>query len=134
MAAGRPAGYNDGLGAELIALMRRGFSLTASAAKLGFHRQTFYDWEKKHPAFSDDIKKARGLRLYKLEKDLLEARDGPKVTSRIFALKNADAQEWRDVVRQEHTGAVRVEESPGEIINRELTRLTVVGGTEAGTK
>lgn len=98
----RPQEYSSILGNELIELMASGLSLTAAAAELGFHRQTMYDWENKHPEFSDAIKLARGKRVLKLERDMLGAVDGPVVTARIFALKNADPKEWRD--RQEITG------------------------------
>lgn len=93
----------------MIALMEQGFSLTAAAAKIGHHRDTIYEWAKKHPEFSDAIKLARGLRVFKLEADLLSAKDGPNVTSRIFALKNADATEWRDKHDVEHSGNMTVQ-------------------------
>lgn len=46
--------------------------------------------------FLDSVKGGKGLRLFKLEGDLLLAPDGPTVTGRIFALKNADPAEWSD--------------------------------------
>lgn len=102
---GRPTDYYDGLGDDMIALMKDGYSLTASAATLGFHRRRIYDWEEKHPEFAHAIKIARGLRLHKLETDLLAAKDAPTVTSRIFALKNADAEEWREKISVDNTSS-----------------------------
>jgi hypothetical protein len=94
--SGRPSEYSESYGNELIELMAEGLSITAAAAELGFHRDTIYDWAEKYPIFSDALKRARGKRVLKLERDLLGAADGPTVTSRIFALKNADPGEWRD--------------------------------------
>lgn len=96
MAGGRPTLYKPNYGEEMISLMAMGLSLTAAAAELGFHRDTIYAWEAAHPEFSDALKLARGKRVLSLERGLLEAKDGPTVTSRIFALKNADREEWRD--------------------------------------
>lgn len=96
MPAGRPTLYKPEYGEEMISLMAAGLSLTAAAADLGFHRDTIYTWEATHPEFSDALKLARGKRVLSLERGLLEAKDGPTVTSRIFALKNADREEWRD--------------------------------------
>jgi transposase-like protein len=96
MAGGRPTDYTPELGEQLIAIMRQGYSITAAAAQLGFHRDTIYEWASVHPEFSDALKQGRGLRVFKLETDLLSAPDGPTVTARIFALKNAAPDEWRD--------------------------------------
>lgn len=99
---GRPSKYSPAYCNEIIELMGQGLSLTAAAAEIGIHRDTVYDWEKEIPEFSDAIKLARGKRTLKLERDLLSAPDGPTVTSRIFALKNAAPDEWRD--KQEVSG------------------------------
>ena len=102
---GRPTEYRPEFGEQLVELMATGLSLSASAASLGFHRQRAYEWAEKHPEFADNITHARGRRLLKLEQDLLDSGlPGPAITARIFALKNADAEEWRDKVVSEHTG------------------------------
>jgi len=103
---GRPTKYDDSLCARIIELMAEGLSLTAAAADLDIHRETAYAWERdgNHPDFADALKLARGKRTLKLERDLLKASDGPTVTSRIFALKNACADEWRDKHEHEHGG------------------------------
>lgn len=104
MAAGQPTKYREEYGREIIELMGTGLSLTAAAADLGFHRDTIYEWEKVHPEFSDAVKLARAKRVLSLERGLLTEDSGPRVTARIFALKNADPHEWRDKVTTEHTG------------------------------
>lgn len=105
---GRPTDYVPEMGEKLLGYMSKGFSITAAAAAIGHHKDTIYEWAKKHPEFSDALKLGRGSRVLKLEHDLLAAKDGPNVTSRIFALKNADPSEWRDKHDVEHSGNVTV--------------------------
>lgn len=76
--------------------MRQGFSKTAAAGAIGVDRDTFLNWAKEHPAFFGAVKRGEAARTHKLETDLLLAPDGPNVTSRIFALKNAAPEEWKD--------------------------------------
>ena len=129
---GRPSKYKDTFGEEIISLMATGLSMTASAAELGFHRDRLYEWEKEHEEFRDCLKLARGKRVLKLEKDLLTAKDGPTVTSRIFALKNADNVEWRE--KQEITGkdgAPLVPEGDDRAVARAILSL-LRSGANAG--
>lgn len=104
MPVGRPSKYEPGMGARLQAKMAEGYSLTAAAASIGVHRDTANAWAKQHPEFAEAMKLGKAGRLLKLEGDLLTAKDGPTVTSRIFALKCADASEWCDRQTIEHTG------------------------------
>ena len=84
--------------------MGDGFSLTAFAGSIGVSRETVYEWERSIPAFSDAIKRARAGRVFALEKQLLSGDNGPSVTARIFALKNASPEEWREKQAVELTG------------------------------
>lgn len=102
MPAGRPTDYTPELGERVLELMSQGLSLAAAAAELDVHRQRVYEWEAKYPEFADTIKLARGKRQRFLEKRLLDAKDGPIVTSSIFALKNAAPDDWRDKTEVEH--------------------------------
>lgn len=103
MAGGRPSEYREAYCAEVINLMGAGLSMTAAAAELGFHRETFLYWADKFPEFSDALKLAKGKRTAFLERQLLQEDSGPRVTARIFALKNAAPEEWRDRVEQDVT-------------------------------
>jgi len=94
--AGRPTEFKEAYGEEILSLMSEGLSLAASAAELGIHRQRVYEWVEKHPAFADTIKLAMSKRQAFLERRLLTADAGPVVTSTIFALKNAAADDWRE--------------------------------------
>lgn len=102
MTAGRPTDYTPKLGAEILNLMSEGLSLAAAAADLGIHRQRVYDWETRHPEFADTIKLARSKRQLFLERRLLTSSAAPVITSTIFALKNAAANDWREKHEVEH--------------------------------
>lgn len=99
MTAGRPTDFKETFGEEILNLMTEGLSLAAAAAELGIHRQRVYEWVDRHPEFADTVKLAMSKRQLFLERRLLKADAGPVVTSTIFALKNAGAEDWRD--RQE---------------------------------
>lgn len=103
MPAGRPTDFTPELGEQILALMADGLSLAAAAAELGVHRQRVYEWEERHPEFADTVKLARSKRQLFLERRLLSAKDGPVVTSSIFALKNAGAEDWRDKQEFDHS-------------------------------
>ena len=104
MAMGRPSKYDPRFCDEVEDLMRQGFSKTAAAGAIGVDRDTFLNWAKEHPDFFGAVKRGEAARTHKLETDLLLAPDGPNVTSRIFALKNAAPEEWRDKITHEGTG------------------------------
>lgn len=74
--------------------MSKGFSKTAAAGSLGVSRERLLRWAEANPEFHDAIKDGEAGRVFRLEQDLLSAETGPQVTSRIFALKNADREEW----------------------------------------
>jgi hypothetical protein len=102
---GRPTGYNEHMGREVLSLMASGLSLTASMAELGFSRQTAYEWIGRHPEFSDAVKIGQAKRQLFLERRLLSAEQGPVVTSSIFALKNTGTGDWRDKQEVDHTSS-----------------------------
>lgn len=96
MPAGRPSEYKPEYCDVLYEHMREGYSKTAAAGLMGICRQTIHNWADAHPEFLDAVKRGEAARTAFLERDLLLAKDGPKVTSRIFALKNAAPEEWKD--------------------------------------
>jgi hypothetical protein len=104
MPAGRPTDWTPTLGNEILALMSTGLSLAAAAAELGIHRQRVYEWVERHEEFADTVKLAMAKRQLFLERRLLSAEVGPVVTSTIFALKNAGAEDWREKNEVEHSG------------------------------
>lgn len=104
MAGGRPSEYKPAYCDEIVGLMSTGLSLTAAMGELGFHRNTALLWAEAHPEFMCAIEKGQAKRTLYLERSMLESDIGPRVTARIFALKNAAPDEWREKVTQEHTG------------------------------
>lgn len=56
---GRPTKYDPKYCDEIVEFMSDGSSLTGFAAHIMVTRETVYEWERKHPDFSDAIKVAR---------------------------------------------------------------------------
>ena len=87
-------GYKPARAFEIISIMAGGYSVTAAAGKMGEHRDKINQWAKQHPEFADAVKRGEAVRLWKLETDLLRARNSRVVRARIFMLKHADPVEW----------------------------------------
>ena len=124
----------------IIELMGAGFTKVAAAGKIGVSKQTLLNWAKENDEFFDALKVAEAARLAKLETDLLEAPDGPTVTARIFALKNAEPEEWRNETRLELTGKaggpIEVEETvrtDADDFVSAMVRLAAAGVAEGET-
>ncbi len=83
--------------------MATGLSLTAFAGGIGVSRETVNNWQHEHPEFLDAVKAAKAARTRALEMQMLSFENGPAVTARIFALKNADPDEWREKQHIEHS-------------------------------
>jgi hypothetical protein len=109
---GRPTKYRSAYCDEVIAAGQEGLSLTAFAGIIGVCRDTISEWVNTHPDFSVACKKAAAKRVEYLERTLLSADVGPRVTARIFALKNAAPAEWKDKHEIEHSGGVSVTSQP----------------------
>jgi len=61
-----------------------------------------------HREFSDAVSRARMTRVAALEVKLLRSRKGAETTASIFALRNADPSEWRDVRSVQHDHNVTI--------------------------
>jgi hypothetical protein len=108
MGAGRPSKFRTAYCDEVIAAGEEGLSLTAFAGTIGVSRDTVNEWTRAHPEFSDAIKIHQAKRTAYLERTLLSSDQGPRVTARIFALKNADPENWKDKQDVEHSGHINV--------------------------
>jgi len=104
-AGGRPSKFQPAYCDEVIAIMATGLSLTAFAGDIGVARSTINEWMDTYPEFSEAVKVAKAKRTAALERSMLSSENGPQVTSRIFALKNADPEEWREKQTVEHTAS-----------------------------
>lgn len=115
----------------LQAWARDGFTDEQIATKIGISKQTFYDWKKKYPDFSDSLKKGKEIVDIQVENALLKralgyeyveyseecSEDGikkkktvkhviPDTTAQIFWLKNRRADLWRDKRDLEMSGNI----------------------------
>lgn len=100
---GRPSKYKPVYCNEVIETMATGLSLTAFAGVIGVSRDTVNAWQHEYPEFSDAVKTAKAKRTMTLERQMLAMENGPAVTARIFALKNAAPEEWREKQHIEHS-------------------------------
>jgi uncharacterized protein YdbL (DUF1318 family) len=94
--------------------MEQGFSLTAFAGSIRVAKDTVYEWIKVHPQFSDAVARARVARVSALEAKLLRSRKGAETSAAIFALRNADPTEWRDIKHTEHAQTQHVNQLTDE--------------------
>lgn len=108
MTAGRPTTYLPEYCDKIVECMGRGLSKTAFAGEIGVCRETIMNWSKEHPEFLGAVKRAEAARVLFLEQRLIDGETGARVTSHIFALKNADPDEWRDKTEREHSGTMAV--------------------------
>lgn len=106
MSAGRPTKFNPAYCQEVIAVMGDGLSLTAFAGEIGVARSTINEWMSEYAEFSEAVKIGQGKRTAYLERGLLSEEVGPRITARIFALKNAAPDEWKDKREVEHSGGI----------------------------
>jgi transposase len=56
LAGGRPSKYNKKHCKTVLDLMKKGESVVACCAELSISRETFYQWVKEYPEFSDTYK------------------------------------------------------------------------------
>lgn len=61
MAGGRPSKYDPAVCEQVLAWGAEGKSKTWMAAKLGVNKDTLYEWERTHQAFSDALSRAMAL-------------------------------------------------------------------------
>jgi uncharacterized protein YpmS len=94
----------------VIAAGDEGLSLTAFAGTINVARSTINEWMKEHEEFSEAVKIHQAKRTAYLERTLLSSDQGPRVTARIFALKNADPENWKDKHEIEHSGSLDIAE------------------------
>ena len=127
---GRPTKYKDEYPEMLIEHMATGLSYESFAGEVGVCKDTLYEWEKVHPAFSDSKKigfernrcfwEKQGVRGLWDEKEyddngkLMSARS-MNSTVWVFNMKNRFPKEWRDKQEVESTvsGSLELVGLPG---------------------
>lgn len=106
---GRPSDYRPEYCDKVIEAMANGVSLTGFAGLIGQARETIYRWMQEHREFSDACSRAKAARVLWWEQKLMRSRKGAETTASIFALRNADPIEWKDLKSVQHDHSVRVE-------------------------
>jgi hypothetical protein len=81
----------------VIDIMSQGYSISAFAGSIGHGKATVYSWITEYPDFAEAVEQARSARTKFLENKLLAADKMCQASVSIFALKNADPDEWREV-------------------------------------
>ncbi len=77
---------------------REGLTDIQIAENLGISKDTFYEYKKRYPDFSDSLKKGKEIIDYEVENALLKnALDG-NITAQIFWLKNRRPDKWKDKI------------------------------------
>jgi hypothetical protein len=99
---GRPSLYREEYCERVIQEMAQGVSLTGFAGKIGVSKDAIYDWIREHSEFSHAVSRAKAARVLWWEEKLMRARYGAQASASIFALRNADPSEWRDVRNVQH--------------------------------
>jgi hypothetical protein len=94
---GRPSDYRQEYCQQVMDYMAKGYSLSAFAGSIKQSRDTMYEWMGTHPEFSDAVTRARAMRLVPWEERLMTVEKSGEVAATIFALKNTDPEEWREV-------------------------------------
>jgi hypothetical protein len=107
---GRPSSYRREFCQRVIDLMTQGRSLDGCASILGVHPDSLYEWQKRHPEFSDAVQVGRAAATAFWESRLLDvAQGGPGNAQAIqWALRNRSraATGWDHVHKKmELTGA-----------------------------
>jgi hypothetical protein len=100
---GRPSEYRPEYCEAVVASMAQGLSLSAFCGSIGKSKDQVYSWITLHSEFSNAVARARSKRVLWLEQKLLRSRKGAETSAAIFALRNADPTEWRDLKHTETT-------------------------------
>jgi transposase-like protein len=84
------------------AARKHGVSLTGFAGIIEVSRESVYKWMTQHREFADAVSRAKPVRTLWWELKLGRSRKGAETMASIFALKNVQPDEWRDVKYQQH--------------------------------
>src|SRR5215471_7164651 len=94
---GRPSTYRPEYCQAVVEFMAKGKSLSAFAGSIRRSRVQVYEWISLYPDFAEAVEVGRAARLVPWEDKLLSSEKSGEVAATIFALKNSDPEEWREV-------------------------------------
>lgn len=75
---------------------RDGLTDEQIAENLGISKDTFYQYKKKYPDFSDSIKKGKEVVDFEVENALLQNALNGNITAQIFWLSNRKPKQWKN--------------------------------------
>jgi hypothetical protein len=90
MARGRPTIFSDEYCQQIINLMSQGRSLDGCAVLIGVHPDTLYEWQRRHPEFSEAVRAGRAAATTFWETRLLAVGNGEAGNAQLiqWALRN----------------------------------------------
>jgi hypothetical protein len=145
---GRKSLYDPAMNPQVKEWSKQGLIDTEIAKLLGIGKSTFYEWQNKHPEFSDALKEGKQIADMEVEQELwgkchgqmiIERkekvlRDGTIVTVQeerfvpasdtaiIFWLKNRKPEMWREKQQIEHSGSMDISVSVSHLTDDELEK------------
>ena len=109
MERGRPTKYTKDIAETLADQFKDGQSVIEVCGQIGITKDTFYEWVKKYPDFSDSYKKGLELSQQWWEK-LGRAGTVGKIPVNtvmwIYNMKNRFRADWNDRIQVEHSGGI----------------------------
>ena len=124
-AGGRPTLYRREYCQRIVELMAEGRSLEGCAALVGVHPDSLYEWQHRHPEFSDAVRAGRAAALAWWERRAIEMASGAPGNARIVILalmnRSRSASGWHNTQRIEHTGPAG---GPVQLETLDVGRLT----------
>jgi len=114
---GRPSKFDPSYCDAVIDHLKDGASLTSFAAEIDVARSTINEWMEHYPEFSEACARAKAKCAAwweKTNRNLAATGEGNQGACKL-GLTNMAADDWREVTRQEHTGAGG---KPIETVNR----------------
>lgn len=85
---------------------RDGLTDKQIATNLNISEDTFYEYKKKYPEFSESLKKGKEIVDYEVENALLKTALEGNTTAQIFWLKNRRPSKWREKQEVQHSGNI----------------------------
>jgi hypothetical protein len=108
---GRPTKYDKAFCEKVIELGKIGASQCEMALELDISWETFSQWKKEKPEFSDAVKEATRHAQGWWEKQgrlaTFGGTEGFNATSFIFNMKNRFQEDWKDKRDIEHSGGIQ---------------------------
>lgn len=102
---GRPSKYKPEMCETVAKMGYEGEGVIDVCVELGIHKDTFYEWEKNNPDFSDAVKTFRANSQQWWERvgrnAVIGEVNGFNATAWIFNMKNRFKDDWRDKVEQD---------------------------------